>query len=772
MAAPIETIRDLNSGRVLMIKVKLAAVKQASRRHAVSRNVARRAARKFIARHRRLMGLQAPVEQLDLPSTVVDELGFTHVRYRQLHRGILVIGAEVAVHLKPDGVVYFADSKTVDGLPDQITPSISRAQAVSIALASGQSESQGRFELYQSAAKLVVLPVDLLLGKAGGSNTRLAWEVTVGDLPRQERFSNKYYVDALSGDVIYSIFNIMTLNRKVYDCAAAPSDWTCRLDYASPLYSGYTFGRSEGQPARGASPNTGSFNFTALGNNYSYPYLGNSQADAAYSHYGAIQTLVAASFGLDGANNVGGTGCYPYVQPDTLVYVNQDQGAPYMSCPGGSASFNPSTGTINFCMRQTVPDIAGHEYGHALLQHLTRFKSGSWSFGPTYDGQSGSLQEAFSDFFGEVTENYITGSNNWRMGTTSFNWFTGQYDGEVRWMDAPQLSPWAPPDSFSYNCGGSTCYYAHPSRYFSAAHTCPAGTDYGDNHGVHRNSTIVSHALYKMAVGGNLYGCDVAPIGMEAVKQIYWRAWKVYFASTETFFQAYNHMQQACTDLYPAPSTVCDQVRTAMQGVQLDYPSCPTSSIPEPATTCAVRHVINAATYKPNFVNGIAYPSTRFAPGETMIVKGCGNMPNKTVRLSILPKSFTLFTNNVPQVIANNTWANTNYTELGSTDANGCFNMTFHNPLSVYQSYNDYFLIIDGGDALYEAYSDMALEVKIAAPVSGDGYCQVGQFTSSNEDCANAPVDCACASQYLCQSVNWNGIPRNMCIYQQEPYSS
>ena len=763
---------------MMKIKVRRAKKTAAKKSKPVEvKRIAKRTARKFIGRHRQLMGIEGSADQLDLPNTEIDELGFSHLRFRQKHKGLPVVGGEVAVHINSSGQVYLADSKTATDLPAEILPSILQSQAIATAMARADQDAEHAYTMYQRSAQLVILPIGLLLEKAE-ADTHVAWEVIVGDLPKQERFAMKYYIDAFSGEVIYSMYNIMTLDRRVSDCAAAPNDWTCRLDYASPTYPGYTFGRSESSPARGASPNTGNFSFTALGNNYSYTYNGNTEVDKIFSHLGSIQTLVASSFGIEGANSQSGTGCYPYDQHLTTASVNQDLGGPTgFVCPDSSASFSPSTGNMNFCMRQAVPDIAGHEYGHALLQHLGRFKSGSWSFGPTYDGQSGSLQEAFSDFFGELTEKYITGSNDWRIGTNSFNWYTGQYDGTARYMDAPSASPWAPPDSFSYNCSGNTCYYPYPSRYFSAAHTCANGPNYGDNHGIHRNSTIFSHAIYRAIVGGNEYGCDIQPIGMDAARQIFWRAWRDYFASTETFFQAYNHIQQACADLVQSPevqlpASYCDQIKRAMQAVQLDYPLCPSPASVEPAPVCAVRHVTSAGTFKPNFVNGLPYPSTRFAPGETMIVKGCNNMPNATVRLSIIPNSFTFFTNNVPQTINANAWANSNYTMVGSTDPNGCFNMTFPNPLSTYQSYSDYYLVIDGGDAVYESYSDMYINIRIALPLGGDGYCQVGQFTSSNEDCANSPIDCGCSGPYTCQSVNQNGVPRNMCVYTSAPTSS
>jgi hypothetical protein len=780
LAAPgnATVVRSPSSGRVEMLRFDVGTRQPGLRTSATLRptpEAAKATAMEFILAYRDLIPLRDPTAELVAGAVVSDELNFTHLRYQQVWQGLPVLGGEVGVHLDPNGQVYLVDTKIAEGLPLNTVSALDAGRATTIALARGADESRRQltlpvrpaqldeskpqvalpvgparldestpqYTLTAGPARLVVLPISLLTNQPG-SNTLLAWEVEVGDEPIHGRFAMIYFVDAATGAVAYARSNIRSLNRNIYDLERGTSELNV---YDST--SGYTFGRSEGQPPRGPAPETG--HGVSYNANYQswwgYPaylsYAGNSAVDSVYAVFSTIQDYIAAHFGLDGANNAGGTGFPTRSSWDqTRAYVNVDN-AGIMNCPGMAAGYYTGSGDIYFCQGQTVPDIQGHEYGHAILQVLTRFRDlAGYPVGPVFDGQSASLQEAFADFFGEVIENQRWGANDWRMGT-------GSLGGTARYLDNPPSSRSAPGDNFTVPCGSGICGYPYPSRYFSSSRTCPGGPDYGDNHGAHRNSTIISHAFYRMAVGGPDLGCDVNPIGTEAAIQIFWRAWNSYFAANENFYpQAYNHILQAAADLYP-PSTV-DQVRNALQSSQLDQDACAPGAIEAPPP-CAVRHVSNAATYKPWSVTQTPIASTVFAPGEFMTVKGCGNMPNATVRLSIVPNQFDIDSWYSVWQCSGFPWTDASYTETGSTDASGCFSITFSSPLATYTSgattYGDYYVLIEGGgDALYEQWSDMHLEFVIKAPVSGDGICQAGSSPATNEDCHRTPADCACSA--------------------------
>lgn len=110
-------------------------------------------------------------------------------------------------------------------------------------------------------------------------------------------------------------------------------------------------------------------------------------------------------------------------------------------------------------------DVVGHEYTHAVVSSIL----GSSALG---SGESGALNEAFSDILGSLIEDK-TGSARWLIGEDST--FPG---GAVRNL--------ADPTSITTSYGAYRANYAN--RY----------TGSGDDGGEHVNSTIFSFAAYKM----------------------------------------------------------------------------------------------------------------------------------------------------------------------------------------------------------------------------------------------------------------------------------
>lgn len=68
-------------------------------------------------------------------------------------------------------------------------------------------------------------------------------------------------------------------------------------------------------------------------------------------------------------------------------------------------------------------DVSAHEVSHGF----TELNSGL-----VYEGQSGGINEAFSDMAGEAAEYFMKGRNDWRVGADIF-----KGDGSLRYMDQP-----------------------------------------------------------------------------------------------------------------------------------------------------------------------------------------------------------------------------------------------------------------------------------------------------------------------------------------------
>ncbi|MEP7319189.1 MAG: M4 family metallopeptidase, partial [Panacibacter sp.] len=174
------------------------------------------------------------------------------------------------------------------------------------------------------------------------------------------------------------------------------------------------------------------------------------------------------SFQRNGWNNSNGQ-VYGYVN---AYFLCQDIFGNVSPC-SDNASFNPNTGEmfVGLGSSNTLAnsygalDIIGHEFTHGVT---------GTSAGLVYQGESGAINEALSDIFGNVIESNTLGVNN--------DYLVGEdrTSGAIRSMSNPNL--YAQPDTYS-----GTYWYT--------------GTqDYG---GVHTNSGVMNYWFYLVSNGGS-----------------------------------------------------------------------------------------------------------------------------------------------------------------------------------------------------------------------------------------------------------------------------
>ncbi|WP_311079688.1 M4 family metallopeptidase [Paenibacillus polymyxa] len=155
------------------------------------------------------------------------------------------------------------------------------------------------------------------------------------------------------------------------------------------------------------------------------------------------------------------------------------------------------------------PDVVGHELTHGVTEYTSNLE---------YYGESGALNEAFSDVIGNDIQR-----KNWLVGDDIY---TPYIAGDaLRSMSDPTL--YDQPDHYSNLYRGSE-----------------------DNGGVHTNSGIINKAYYLLAQGGNFHGVTVNGIGRDAAVQIYYSAFTNYLTSSSDFSNARAAVIQAANDLY------------------------------------------------------------------------------------------------------------------------------------------------------------------------------------------------------------------------------
>ncbi len=199
---------------------------------------------------------------------------------------------------------------------------------------------------------------------------------------------------------------------------------------------------------------------------------------------------------------------------------------------------------------QTVGPLAGalDVVAHELTHGITDYTSGL-----EYRGESGALNEAFSDMMGVAVEAYFQPRGNgllqadYLLGEDSFQAArTGAVSG-IRSMQSP--TAYGDPDHYSV-------------RY--------RGTE--DNGGVHINSGIPNHAFFLAIEGGTnrVSGSTVTGVGFanrDQIEKVFFRAFTTMLPVRATFSQARAATIQSARDLYPSNAAVERAVTDAWTAV-------------------------------------------------------------------------------------------------------------------------------------------------------------------------------------------------------------
>jgi Zn-dependent metalloprotease len=274
------------------------------------------------------------------------------------------------------------------------------------------------------------------------------------------------------------------------------------------------------------------------------PYFGNTtlgdrNSSNSDAYLATVQTF-SFMYWVLGRNFVDGSGgpkVYGAVDgTGGLISARNHYGVKYNNAFWDGQKMNLGDGDGSTFRSFATLDIIGHEWHHGLTQYTA---------GLNYSGESGALNEAFSDIYGAMTERYWYGesANTWKIGEGAYTPATA--GDALRYMNAPWL-------------GGQPWNYQ--SRYTGTA----------DNGGVHTNSGIMNFAFYLLAKGGCGYNC-VSGIGADAATQIFYRAERYYMIPTDGFYWVRYCTLWAAGDLYGYGSNAYYQVWNAWNAVGAPY---------------------------------------------------------------------------------------------------------------------------------------------------------------------------------------------------------
>ncbi len=268
-----------------------------------------------------------------------------------------------------------------------------------------------------------------------------------------------------------------------------------------------------------------------------------------------------------------------------------DEGMPLQStvhyCPGDTcASFpnafwNGSQAAFGSGYAQ-ADDIVAHELTHGVTQYESNL---------FYYYQSGAINEAFSDIFGE----FIDQANGTGTDTSAVKWLFGEDlpGGAIRDMEDP--GAFSQPDKISsgnYNEGG-----CDPS---ASLPTC-------DNGYVHTNSGVANKAAYLMAQGGTFNGRTVTQLGNTKTAAIWYEAQTHLLTSGADYADLSSALYRACVNLIGGSFgvTVADCVEVQDATLAVEMTQQPGANYNPEAAMCPAGKVPNNIFFD-NLENGSA----------------------------------------------------------------------------------------------------------------------------------------------------------------------
>ncbi|WP_431087104.1 M4 family metallopeptidase [Paenibacillus sp. 8b26] len=479
-------------------------------------------------------------DQFRIIDRTSDKSGVNHYRLKQYVNGVPVYGAEQTIHVNPSGKVtsylgaVISEDQQQDATEDT-TPKISATQAVYTAY----KEASTRIQSYPSVTNNVtegskdqgsvskdtyaeasnneksiseqisiatianlepsVEPKAELYIYPDGETTRLVY-VTEVNILEPAPLRTRYFIDAKDGKIVfqYDILNYATGTGRGVD---------------GEIKSFTTTASGNGYQLRDTTRSNGIVTYTAA-NRQTTPGTILTDADNVWddpagvdAHAYAIRTFdyYKKKFGRDSIDGRG-------MQIRSTVHYGKKYNNAFWN--GSQMTYGDGDGKL-FTFFSGDPDVVGHELTHGVTEFTSNLE---------YYGESGALNEAFSDIIG----NDMDGSN-WLLGDGIY---TPNIPGDaLRSLSDP--AKYGQPDHYSN-------FYPDPNN--------------DDEGGVHTNSGIINKAYYLLAQGGTSHGVTVSGIGREAAVYIYYNAFTNYLTSTSNFSNARAAVVQAAKDLYGADS--------------------------------------------------------------------------------------------------------------------------------------------------------------------------------------------------------------------------
>ncbi len=439
----------------------------------------------------------------------------SHERYNQFYNGVRVFGAQVIVHEK-DGKIYLINGSFYEDISIDTKPEITSSTAIEIAL----NDSGIKDLSAESEPELIIFP-----SKDGYF---LAYRVIL------EKFGTKliYFVDAKKGDIITS-YNDIKYQASI---GLGTGTWGDKKKFSAFFQNSVYYPDDRMRPAR--------IYTLDMKNSYYYGYW-TTTTNNVWNDGALVDAHVYSGWTYDYFYKIHGRNGLDNNNMRIRIFVHYGYAYNNAFWDGDDIVFGDGDGVYyrNF---SSALDVVAHELTHGVTQFSSNL---------IYWGESGALNEAFSDIMGVCAEFYFQKPGYGRL---LADWWEGEdifvsFGQAFRYFDDPSRRTfWGGPYPDHYS-----------KRYYGSSY---------DNEFVHINSSIANHCFYLLANGGTnrTSGITVQGIGIDKASKIFYRGFVYYLWESSNFHHARWATVQAASDLYGSTSTEKRRVEEAWSAVGVE----------------------------------------------------------------------------------------------------------------------------------------------------------------------------------------------------------
>ena len=532
---------DQRANRVTQISGELSKPMNPAKQDALT------ASMKYYAK---AFGVDGIDDHFEIASQEFDNLDMIHVKMRQMYKSVPVFGGELIMHLNANNEVFMVNGRGVPGLNLAVTPAISAAQALDVAMKDLGPDVVYRWDIPRQEAllkqaflndsrtwrpipELVIAPRQL---DWDDSNSYLLAYKFMVPIERPQPANWVYIIDAHSGHLLMKWNKLHTVDTEATGETNYSGSVTIRTNSnGANNYELYDVNRNI---KTYWAVNTSQIPGNLYTNSSTAWNSGTTrQKSGVEAHWGGMETYDYLDEKFD-RNSLDGSG----MQIIATVDVQSGTFMPNNAFWNGSQIvFGRGDGT-NYTSFACV-DVIAHEYGHGVTEFTSNL---------VYQGESGALNEAFSDMLGAAVEAEAKPTaDRWELGEEIAS-------NPLRWMNNPNLG--SDPDTYQ------------GTHWKNTAPGSP------DNGGVHSNSGVANFQFFLLSDGGsgtndNGDGYSVSGIGIEKAMKIWYRAQTNYFTTSTNYSAARTGTLNAAGDLHGVSSNEYRQVQNAWHAVGIGDPA-------------------------------------------------------------------------------------------------------------------------------------------------------------------------------------------------------